>query len=204
MLDNIINLVYCFNKKGNKMSLPRTEYNISIEDMKKRVEYDKDTGEFFLLSKGFPSLNIGNKYIKYKAGERMRKISVVDKAGYGKICIKETGVQYIKSHRYAWAYVYGYFPKVDIDHINGIKNDNRICNLRLAPFGENNRNVKKPTTNTSGTIGVSYLSKSNSWRAYIWKEGKQVSLGQYKEKEDAISARKKAEVEYKYHKNHGR
>ena len=48
-----------------------------------------------------------------------------------------------RAHRLAWFYCYGVWPKESIDHINGIKNDNRIANLRDVRDTENKRNAKQ-------------------------------------------------------------
>jgi hypothetical protein len=108
------------------------------------------------------------------------------------------------AHRVAWAMFSGAWPENEIDHINGDKLDNRIANLRCATSQENNRNRPIAITNTSGTIGV-YWSVSNSkWAAQIHENGKQKHIGYFKSKDDAISARAKANLKYGYHANHGR
>ena len=55
----------------------------------------------------------------------------------------------------------------EIDHINGIRNDNRKINLRICEHQENMCNYKKPIDNTSGVKGISYCNTYNAWRAYI-------------------------------------
>lgn len=85
----------------------------------------------------------------------------------------------------------------DIDHINGNKSDNRFCNLRVASRSQNNINRNNISKNsTSGFTGVSYRKAKDDYRAYITYKGKQISLGIYKNKEEAIKARKEAEVKY--------
>ncbi len=53
-------------------------------------------------------------------------------------------------------------------------------------------------TNNSGTTGVCWNKQANNWKAYIHDKNKRINLGHYKNKEDAISARKKAEIKYNY------
>ena len=68
----------------------------------------------------------------------------------------------------------------------------------------NQRNSKKPSTNTSGSVGV-YATPNGKWRARVRDHsGKTLSLGTFKNISDAIIARKKAEKIYGYHKNNGR
>jgi hypothetical protein len=53
-------------------------------------------------------------------------------------------------------------------------------------------------------VGVSYSKRYKCWEAYITVDYKRIHLGRFKNIEDAILARKEAEVAYKFHKNHGR
>ena len=81
------------------------------------------------------------------------------------------------SHRLAWLYVYGYFPEGDIDHINRIKTDNRIKNLREVWRLCNIRNSKTPRNNKSGVKGVSWNKASNKWESRIGLNNKSKNLG---------------------------
>lgn len=86
----------------------------------------------------------------------------------------------------------------DIDHKHGKKsrNDNRKSNLRRATRSQNLMNVDVRTNNSSGTTGVYYKKSINKWVAYIYVNYKQIHLGTFTKKEDAIAARKEAEVKY--------
>ena len=83
-----------------------------------------------------------------------------------------------------------------IDHIDHNKLDCRKQNLRECSISQNAMNMIKPSRNTSGCKGVSYHKYSNTWRAFITKNKKQIYLGYYKLFEDAVKARKDAEVKY--------
>ena len=109
-------------------------------------------------------------------------------------------------HRLVWCYYYGKWPDSDrvIDHINGNHYDNTIENLRLVTHAENNRNRSTPKHNKSGHVGIRWHKKASRWEAMIGVNGKQTYLGYFKNKEDAIKARKEAEKKYGYHENHGR
>jgi len=91
-----------------------------------------------------------------------------------------------------------------VDHINGDRNDNRPENLRLVTPSENQKNLKLFSTNKSGRVGVFWNKARGKWCASITLENKQVNIGQYKTKSDAIRAREKAENESGFHFNHGR
>ena len=83
----------------------------------------------------------------------------------------------------------------EVDHINGNGLDNRRENLRLATSQQNHRNRKTPKNNTSGVTGVYYYPKINRWKAGISINKKMRWFGTYVNKDDAIRARKQAEIE---------
>jgi len=154
-----------------------------------RLSYDSRTGIFKWKIRAAPHVPKGSK-----AGS-------VDKNGYVKI--KILGRNY-KAHRLAWLIVYGSFPPDQIDHINGVKHDNHIINLRAVTHAENCRNKALYIRNKSGHTGVRYNKKTNKWVAKIGGNHKRVNLGSFENKEDAIEARRIAEINYNYHPNHGR
>lgn len=160
------------------------------KELKQLVSYDKSTGIFTWIK--------SNKYTKYNEG---KEVGGIDKStGYKTAFIN--GKKY-RQHRLAWLYVYGEMPKQLIDHINHDRADNRICNLREVNRSENSRNQKIAKNNTSGIMGVYYLKKTKRWYAQIRIYGKLNHLGYFKNKVDAIKARKDAEKKNNFHKNHG-
>lgn len=133
-------------------------------------------------------------------------------AGLPALCTKsprgylsgEIFAAHYKAHRVAWALHYGEWPKEQIDHINHDKADNRISNLRVVSQAENSRNKPAQKNNKSGCIGVSWYRNGNKWVAGIGAGKKRVSLGYFKNFDDAVAARRAAEQSLNYHKNHGR
>ncbi|MBO9580313.1 MAG: HNH endonuclease [Sphingobium sp.] len=105
------------------------------------------------------------------------------------------------AHQIIWALHFGDAPG-EIDHINGNRADNRLENLRAVSRDENRRNVKRPSTNSSGVVGVYRMG--SGWRASIGIDGRSVHLGNFTEFDQACTARKLAEVQYGFHENHGR
>lgn len=120
--------------------------------------------------------------------------------GYIRIEIKR---QKYRAHRLAFLYMEGRFPKL-VDHINHIRDDNRWCNLREIKQVENNRNCSIRKDNKSGVIGVHWVTRDKRWVASIRIHRKDIRLGNYKDKFEAICARKSAERKHGFHENHGR
>lgn len=78
-----------------------------------------------------------------------------------------------------WFWVKGYWPKVDIDHKNGNRDDNRIENLRLAVRSENNINSVIPKNNTSGYKGAYLDKRRGRWASEIWVFKRKKFLGYF-------------------------
>lgn len=108
-----------------------------------------------------------------------------------------------RAHRVIWALTHGEWPECDIDHINHNRSDNRLVNLRAVDRAENLRNSSKRSDNTSGVNGVYRNKRLGKWQAYIRAEGKMLYLGVFEHLSDAVLARKKADAEFGFHRNHG-
>lgn len=130
-----------------------------------------------------------------------KKVSIAtNRNGYS--CIKVFCVEY-KVHRLIWALQYGEWPD-EIDHLNGVRKDNRICNLRNVDHLENSKNMQMRHSNTSGVNGVTWQRQHRKWHAYATCEGKRYHLGYFESKDEAIAARLKANILLEFHENHGR
>lgn len=116
--------------------------------------------------------------------------------------VRFDGVSYY-CHRIIYKWVTG-IDALIIDHDNGDQLDNRFRNLKNVTNAQNAKNCKLHTKNTSGHTGVSWSKQHYKWEAYIWKDSKKYNLGIYSELEDAIKVRKEKEIEFGYHKNHGK
>ena len=114
------------------------------------------------------------------------------------------GGQVLRGHRVAWAIFNGEWPDGEIDHINGVRADNRIANLRVVDRGTNCRNLPISARNKSGIIGVTWDADRGKWFASIRHNGKTLGLGRHEHISQAAAARKAAEEKFGYHKNHGR
>lgn len=161
---------------------------ITLDYLKSIIYYDEVTG----LATW--KLNVSKRQ---KAG---CEIGYLEVQGYR--CVRINGVLY-RTHRLAWFYIHGCWPD-NIDHINGIRDDNRISNLRSVTDQENQKNQKIRDDNTSGFIGVSWSQERNKWVSYINHNKKRIPLGRFDKKYEAIKARVKANKKYGYHENHGK
>ena len=83
-----------------------------------------------------------------------------------------------------------------VDHIDRNPLNNRKNNLRICTPQENNFNKGLIKTNTSGATGVSWCNRESKWRARIQINSKEIHLGMFENKKDAIEARKRAEIKY--------
>jgi hypothetical protein len=134
---------------------------------------------------------------KPRQGVKPRLVAgTLNARGYINLCIG--GVSYL-AHRLAWFYVNGEWPENDIDHLNHKRSDNRIENLRVVTQAENSRNMLQRGANP---LGVYWSKEKLLWEARIRDGGKNHFLGRFENKEEAITARKAAEVQRGYHKNH--
>jgi hypothetical protein len=115
-----------------------------------------------------------------------------DEKGYIRISI---GSKKFRAHTLAWIYMYGEIPE-QIDHINGVKDDNRIFNLRLADNFINSQNKHNPPkSNKSGYMGVHFDNNTKMFRARISHKGKKICLGLYDDPKVAGEAYLKAKRE---------
>jgi len=160
---------------------------ITQEILKHNLTYDPLSG-LFSRKLDTPNTNIGDI-----AGGKNKK-------GYIIISINS---RLYRAHRLAWLYVNNSWPE-QIDHISGVRDDNKYKNLRDVDNTENHKNMKMNSRNKSGKMGVSFCKKSSKWVAEIRFKGKKIWLGGFSDKADAIEVREKAEILYGYHKNHGR
>lgn len=110
------------------------------------------------------------------------------------------GVHYC-SHRVIWKMVTGEDP-MDVDHIDGDRQNNRWSNLRNVPRKLNLQNRAKGSDNRSGVIGV--RQTRYGWQATISDDGKVICVGSSKDFAEAVRMRREAEIKYGYHPNHGR
>lgn len=129
-------------------------------------------------------------WITFNAQQAGKSAGTLNPIGYRQIKLTFAGIKCSTlAHRIVWALATGAWPKAEIDHINGIRSDNRITNLREATRSENSHNLSKLPTNTSGFPGVSWHKHPhNKWRASIRIRNRPIFLGQFNTPEEAYAA----------------
>jgi hypothetical protein len=157
---------------------------LTQSQLKAVIKYNPDSGEF-----------IWTKRISIR-------ISVGDIAGiihlHGYRYITVFGERY-KAARLAWLYMTGEWPKLQIDHINRIRSDDRFCNLRQVTNAENQQNRSLNKDGTISNIQGVYLTKNSTYMARLKHQGKYVFRKNFKTLEEAKNAI--IEARQKYHIN---
>lgn len=176
-----------------------------VEELRKMLEYSGETGELRWAMRDASSFTPSAR----RSAEHKAKLWNSQTAGrpagslqgnYHKVYI--AGAQHL-SHRVIWKMITGEEP-LFIDHINGAKTDNRIENLQNVTHVVNMKNKSLYATNKTGVPGVEYHKRDGVWRAKIGVDGKQVQLGSYKTKDEAIAARMAGQIMLDYSVHHGR
>jgi hypothetical protein len=145
---------------------------ITQDELKRLLSYDPETGEFRWKSCPWNKTHL------------IGAIAGTELLGYTVIRINSRGY---KAHRLAWLYVYGELPS-EIDHINCVKSDNRIANLRPCTKSANGQNTRKRPNLTSQYKGVSLRRLTGKWKAGIDAGGRKLHLGYYDTQEAAYAA----------------
>lgn len=115
------------------------------------LSYDPDSGEFRW-----------KKTLSVRAVAGKVAGCLCKHSGYRSISVDR---KIYMAHRLAWAFVYGEWPTLQIDHINRERSDNRIQNLRQATQRQNSANSGRRRNNRSGFKGVSWAAHVGKWAA---------------------------------------
>lgn len=152
---------YAEQPRRKKPPIPDYETGLTAEQLREWHDYDPITG-IFTRRKITPGFTVGKKSGSLRPD--------------GYLQIKMGGRHYL-AHRLAWLHVTGHWPKHEIDHINGIKNDNRFANFRDIPHVYNGRNRRLQKNNTSGRKGVTWNKKLQKWEVAIGLNFSNIYLG---------------------------
>lgn len=143
---------------------------LTADRLRQVLSYATDTGDFIWLE--------GGRGRYKRAGALAGRLS---KHGYRIICVDGTTCM---AHRLAWLYVHGEWPAHEIDHINGVRTDNRITNLRDVSRAINAQNIRAARSDSkSGLLGVS--AGNGGFVAAVQLNGRQHYLGTFQTPEEA-------------------
>jgi hypothetical protein len=134
--------------------------------LKSKYRYDPETGFFHWIAESG-----GHK--QFKPGD---KAGLVYGRGYVYLFYKAR--KKVLAHRFAYACMTGKWPALHIDHINGVKTDNRWSNLREATHSQNLWNRAATRKSVSGLKGVRQKTPGR-WTAEIKKNNVKYHLGTY-------------------------
>lgn len=159
---------------NNIEKMREKEKKLSFEEAKEMFDYNPDTGLLFRKtgSKYMNHIHI-NSFVGWKTPNGYMRVSV-NNFNYN-------------VHRLIWLLMTGKWPEYQIDHINGIRDDNRFCNLREATLSQNSANrIKNKNKSSCGYKGV--FKDKNGWQSRITLHGNQIYLGNYGTPEEAHAA----------------
>lgn len=182
---------------------------IDPSTLQRLLTYDPESGRFFWKERTPDLFRDTRGVVKRRTAEHSCKqwnlryagkeaFLASNLGGYrkGQIKFGDDNTTY-SAHCVAWALYYGRWPAKGalIDHINRVRTDNRIANLREVSPSGNSFNATRRSDNKSGVSGVSWYPPSQKWRAVITIGRRQRSLGHFASFEDAVAARRKAAAE---------
>lgn len=172
-----------------------TLYGYTCEDYWTYLHYEPVTGLFTWKERA------GNASFNTRFSGK-RALEVQDSKGYLKGMLLCRNVW---AHRVAYFMYHNMCIPQDIDHVNGVRTDNRILNLRSVTVAENRKNSAIRSDNTSGVTGVSWMASKNRWRARFYTtDGVEHHIGLFHCKEEAARALRACRAAHGYHENHGR
>ena len=181
------------------------EMEFPVSRLVQLLDYDPQTGRLTWKQRhpsDFPTLSPEANCLTWnKKFAGTQAMATVNARGY---CHGTLGRRTFSAHRVAMAIALGHWPVGQVDHVNGIRTDNRISNLRVVSNSENSRNSSVKPSNKSGVTGVFWSKETGKWAAQICVNGKGIHLGLFTEKDAAAQARRDAEVLHGFHPLHGK
>jgi hypothetical protein len=163
------------------MEAGMAKVDLTAQRLRELLHYDPETGVFTRVA----------SVCGVKAGSIAGHLT---QHGYWKISLD--GTTYY-AHRLAWMWTHGSWPTDEIDHLNAIRADNRIANLRAVSRSINSQNMRSlRIDNTSGFMGVAWNRCMNRWVARIYIDGRCKAIGRFTTAEAAGAAYLDAKRKY--------
>ena len=155
---------------------------LPVEIVREYLMYDTETGVFSWIKASSDKSRVGGRAGRARCEGGYRQITLLGQTMY--------------EHRLAWFYANGSCPDgMVIDHINGIKGDNRIANLRVATPTQSMANIGAKRDNNSGCKNVHWCSTKGRWIAKLKRDGKTRHVGTFRIYEDAVEAAVASRIE---------
>ena len=173
---------------------------LTQEIVREFLNYDPDTGKLTWRYRDRRWFNTNRAWNTWNS-KFARKETFCSSGSHGYLQGEILNKKYV-AHRVIWLWMTGEWPKEQIDHINHDRTNNKWYNLREVSKLENCKN-QSTRDNVSGCMGVYFHKRTQKWQASIKNDRKRIHLGYFAILEDAIKARKRAEMRYGFHENHG-
>lgn len=165
---------------------------LRYEEVAKLFTYDRETGALYWRNRNRTTTR--HKYVAGTYGGA--------KDGYSRVGIK--GKIYLE-HRIIMVLCFGHIPEnAEIDHINHVRDDNRLVNLRFVTRRDNQRNKSVSSKSTTGITGVYFYKRLQKYIARIRVNREFIHLGTFETLEEAAAARAEANLKFKFNNNHGK
>ena len=141
------------------------------------ISYDSQTGDLTMLPRPREAFKSDSEFKRWNTKFANKKVTNTHRSGYIRVIVNRQ--QYF-AHRVAWFLYYGSWPESILDHVNRIRSDNRIVNLRLADYELNalNRTRAGKSKSKSKYRGV-VLHRTGKWQAQITVKNRNKYLGLY-------------------------
>ena len=173
-----------------------------VDLLRKLLRYEPETGKLFWRERHLNHFKSQRDMTSWNAKNAENEaFTSYDGHGYKRGAIFR---RHYPAHRVAYAIYHGAWPEGDIDHINGVRNDNRIENIRCVSRSGNARNQKLRRNSKTGNVGVHWYNRLGRWVARATIDGHCRHIGTYGCKTAAIVARRAFEQKNGFHENHGR
>ena len=151
---------------------------VDADSIKKLISYSPQSG-IFLWSKSRRGVSAG------------AVAGCINQEGYRQIRVER---RVYLAHRLAWLISYGEWPPGEIDHINGLRDDNRICNLRVVDRAGNSQNRRSAMSNNKscGLLGATWNKQHQCWQSKLQENKRRHHIGYFKTAIEAHRAYMKA------------
>ena len=147
-------------------NIAKSYKDLTSEYVKSIISYDPETGNFTWKYREDATKSWNTQFAWTRCGSPSN----------GYILIRINGKGY-RAHRLVWLITHGYWPEMEIDHVNGDKKDNRLTNLRLADRVQQGHNRK--SSGKSGLLGVHWCKNAKKWISFTRLNSKKKYLGSF-------------------------